>query len=259
MSEPILRVLVDGPLPGAMNMAVDEALMDSGRRGEVTLRLYRWSPGCLSFGRNQTAAGRYDGERARALGYQVVRRPTGGRSVLHDRELTYSVTAPADWGTLREAYLRINRALAAGLRILGIDASVQRSAAGPTPRPTIRACFRDPLPGELTAGGRKLAGSAQWRDSGALLQHGSLLLHNDQSMVEQLSVGAAAELDVPAVGLVELLGREPQPDELEGALAEGFERELRLRAARGILNPGEREAAERLLARYEDPEWTWRR
>lgn len=259
MSEPILRVLVDGPLPGAMNMAVDEALMESGRRGEVTLRLYRWRPACLSFGRNQTAAGRYDGERARALGYQVVRRPTGGRSVFHHRELTYSVTAPADWGTLREAYIRINRALAAGLRILGIDASVQQAAAGPAPRPTIRACFRDPLPGELTAGGRKLAGSAQWREAGALLQHGSLLLHNDQSVVEQLRPGAATELDVPAVGLVELLGREPEPGELEGALAEGFQRELRLRAGRGTLTAGEREEAERLVARYQDPDWTWRR
>ena len=106
-------------------MAVDEALMESARGGAVTLRLYGWEPGCLSFGRNQTAHGRYDGARATQRVIDVVRRPTGGRSVFHYRELTYSVTAPAnEWGGLRDAYLKINRALAAGLRELGAPAAV---------------------------------------------------------------------------------------------------------------------------------------
>lgn len=240
-------------------MAIDEALMDAGRRGEVTLRLYRWEPGCLSFGRNQTARGRYDGQRAAELGFDVVRRPTGGRSVLHHRELTYAVTAPADWGSLRDVYIRINRALAAGLRLLGVDASVQGSADGPAPRPTVRACFRDPLPGELTAAGRKLAGSAQWREAGALLQHGSLLLHNDQAVVESLRTGGPPPAEVPAVGLVELLGREPESGELETALAAGFERELSVQIVPDTLTSGERRNADRLAAGYRDPDWTWRR
>ena len=112
MTASAIRLLVDQPLAGARNMAIDEAIMESGRRGLVTLRLYRWEPGCLSFGRNQTAVGRYDGDRAADLGYDVVRRPTGGRSVLHHHELTYSFTAPASWASLRDAYVRINRALA---------------------------------------------------------------------------------------------------------------------------------------------------
>jgi lipoate-protein ligase A len=172
-------------------MAVDEVLMDSARAGQTTLRLYGWEPGCLSFGRNQTARGRYDGARAAERGIDVVRRPTGGRSVFHHRELTYSVTGPVEtWGGLRSAYLRINRALAAGLRALGVPARVvDERGNGPIPRPTVRACFRDPLPGEVIVGGRKLIGSAQWRDGGALLQHGSVLLHNDQSTVEDLRIG----------------------------------------------------------------------
>lgn len=254
-----IRLLVDGPLPGATNMAVDEALMDGARRGQVTLRLYRWGPGCLSFGRNQTARNRYDGDYAASLGYHVVRRPTGGRSVLHDRELTYAVTAPLEWGSLREAYLRINRALANGLRELGLDATVHEATAGPAPRPTVRACFRDPMPGELTAGGRKLAGSAQWRFKGALLQHGSLLLHNDQALVETLRVGAPPRLEIPAVGLVELLGREPSGGELEAAIAAGFERELQVEAVPDTLTDGELERVDRLRPAYEDPAWTWRR
>lgn len=254
-----IRLLVDEPLGGARNMAIDEAIMESGRRGLVTLRLYRWEPGCLSFGRNQTAVGRYDGDLAADLGYDVVRRPTGGRSVLHHRELTYSVSAPATWGSLRDAYVRINRALAAGLRRLGVDASVHESAAGPTPRPTVRACFRDPLPGEVTSEGRKLVGSAQWRDAGALLQHGSILIRNEQHLVEELRIGGHPATEIPAVGLEELLGRTPEPAELEQALAAGFEREFATAVESGELTDSELERAVTRLETYRDPAWTWRR
>ena len=143
MTGPSVRLIVDPPRPGAWNMAIDDALMASGRRGDITLRLYRWSPGCLSFGRHQTARNRYDGETAAELGYDVVRRPTGGRSVLHHRELTYSVTAPASWGSLRDVYLRINRALAAGLRPLATEATVNDDRPGTTPRPTCHGCQFD--------------------------------------------------------------------------------------------------------------------
>jgi lipoate-protein ligase A len=242
-------------------MAVDEALMDSARAGMVTLRLYGWEPGCLSFGRNQTARGRYDGDRAAGRGLDVVRRPTGGRSVFHHRELTYSVTAPGDeWGGLRDAYLKINRALAAGLRDLGIPAAVVQSAGGrSTPGPTARACFRDPLPGEVTAEGRKLIGSAQWRDGGAMLQHGSVLLHNQQNVVEDLRVGGPRVADVPATGLSEYLDPLPDLETMAEALAGAFGAEMERDVSRTKLTPRERATAERARARYEDDAWTWRR
>lgn len=242
-------------------MAVDEALMDSARGGAVTLRLYGWEPGCLSFGRNQTAQGRYDGARAAQRGIDVVRRPTGGRSVFHYRELTYSLTAPADeWGGLRDAYLRINRALAAGLRELGAPVEVvDAREAGPTPRPTVRACFRDPLPGEVVADKRKLIGSAQWRDGEALLQHGSLLLHNYQSIVEDLRVGGPGAVAVPAAGLAEFLDPLPDLERISQALAASFSDELERDAAREDLTTTERAAAERARTKYEDDAWTWRR
>jgi len=255
------RCVVHGPAPGAWNMAVDQALMDSARDGGVTLRLYGWEPGCLSFGRNQAAHGRYDGTRAAARGIDVVRRPTGGRSVFHYRELTYSVTAPADeWGGLRDAYLRINRALAAGLRDLGVPATVvDAGESGPTPRPTVRACFRDPLPGEVVADGRKLIGSAQWRDGGALLQHGSVLLYNDQHTVEDLRVGGSGPVDVPAAGLSEFLDPLPDLERISQALADSFAGELARDATREDLTVTERAAAERARTKYEDDAWTWRR
>ncbi len=254
-----MRLLVDRPLPGSANMAIDEAIMEGGRRGLVTLRLYRWDPGCLSFGRNQTARDRYDGSRAAALGYDVVRRPTGGRSVLHHHELTYSVTAPAAWGSLRDVYLRINRALSTGLRMLGVDATVNESTSGPAPRPGVRACFRDPLPGEVTVGGRKLVGSAQWRDADALLQHGSILIRNEQSLVEELRIGAVRSEEVPAVGLAEVLGTEPEVNAITRALVAGFEEVLAVPLEPGELTSGEVERAEERRKVYEDPAWTWRR
>ena len=234
-----LRCLVHGPARGAWNMAVDEALMESARGGAVALRLYGWEPGCLSFGRNQTAHGRYDGARAAQRGIDVVRRPTGGRSVFHYRELTYSVTAPAnEWGGLRDAYLKINRALAAGLRELGAPAAVvDAGKSGPTPRPTVRACFRDPLPGEVVADGRKLIGSAQWRDGEALLQHGSLLLHNDQSVVEDLRIGGPGSVAVPAAGLAEFLDPLPGNETISQALANSFAAEFGCDATREDLTP----------------------
>ncbi|HEV2149493.1 MAG TPA: hypothetical protein VGR37_18985, partial [Longimicrobiaceae bacterium] len=101
-------------------MAVDAALAESVRQGGLpVLRFYRWDPPCLSLGRNQPAAGRYDLDALRARGVDVVRRPTGGRAVLHDRELTYSVAvADGALGGPRECYAAVNRALVAGLRRL---------------------------------------------------------------------------------------------------------------------------------------------
>lgn len=259
-----IRLLVHEPLPGIRNMAVDEALMRSAQReGGVTLRFYRWEPGCLSFGRNQAARGAYDADAAEARGIDVVRRPTGGRAVYHHRELTYSVTAPAAaWGSLRETYCRINSALAHGLGAVGVPAvcAGDRLPAGRAPRPTARACFRDPLPGEVTAAGRKLIGSAQWRDGGALLQHGSLLLVDEQEVVEQLRTQQVdSSVESGAISVSELLGRAPDAGALVGALARGFEAEFRVAVRPSEMTDAERESAASLEARYADPTWTWRR
>src|SRR5215207_4204233 len=177
------RLLVTPPATGPENMALDEALMDRAREtAEWTLRVYSWSAPTISLGRNQSAYQLYDLERIHARGLAVVRRPTGGRAILHDREITYSVTAPlAGAGDLRESYERITRLLVAGLRLLGADASVATATQRASP-PGVAPCFDEPSSGELTLGGRKLAGSAQWRSDDALLQHGSILVEDDQSV-----------------------------------------------------------------------------
>jgi lipoate-protein ligase A len=253
------RLLVTPPASGPDNMALDEALMARARAsGEWVLRVYSWSSPTVSLGRNQTARGRYDLERIRARGLAVVRRPTGGRAILHHREITYSVTAPVDGaGDLRESYERINRLLVDGLRRLGVTAEVARPARRAA-APGMAPCFDAPTSGELTVGGRKLAGSAQWRSEGALLQHGSILVADDQSSLAELAVGSQSPVPVPAT-LAEALGRAPSVADVADALAEAVRALEDSSAAHLAIDEAVRARASELVVRYLDDEWTWRR
>jgi lipoyl(octanoyl) transferase len=234
-------ILGDGgglaPADGPFNMGMDVALLEAVRLGAApVVRFYRWSPACLSFGRNQPARGLYDLAAAVSRGIDFVRRPTGGQAVLHADELTYAVIAPVSRiGRPRDAYRQINGALVAGLRSLGVDAELAQapalaaaptaapaatstaapaatSTAGPaanapggpavTPRSTPEwrmACFRRPEAGEVVASGRKLVGSAQRMEGRVILQHGSLLLGGSQAAAEELLLEDAGNPDPAAV------------------------------------------------------------
>jgi lipoate-protein ligase A len=240
-------------------MAMDEALMARAREtGEILLRVYAWSEPTLSLGRHQSARGRYDLAAARARGVAFVRRPTGGRAVLHHREITYSVAAPESaLGALRESYGRINRLLVDALRRMGVAAEEAR-ASGPAPRPGVAPCFEEPVAGEITAGGRKLVGSAQWREQGALLQHGSILVDDDQALASALLAEPGPPPPEPAT-LRALLARAPAAEEFAAALAGS------LASLEGVapvpLEPDHEllSAARALTERYESDAWTWRR
>ncbi|HEU5303831.1 MAG TPA: hypothetical protein VFU40_04225, partial [Gemmatimonadales bacterium] len=190
--DPRWNLWVDqAPRPGYANMAIDTVLLERANQvGECWLRLYRWEPHCLSFGRHEPALRRYDVSRIRSLGLDTVRRPTGGRAVWHARELTYAVAAPsARFGSLHAAYLEIHRMIAEALGRLGMRVSL-----APPVRPApidAGACFARPAGGELMVGGRKVVGSAQYRHGLALLQHGSILLEDDQAIVGGLSSKAS--------------------------------------------------------------------
>ncbi len=253
------RLIVTPPDTGAGNMALDEALMERARDvDEWVLRVYSWSSPTISLGRNQTAHGKYDLERIRALGVRVVRRPTGGRAILHDREITYSVTAPvAGAGDLRESYERISALLVAGLGAIG----VQAATAAPTRRaavPGMSPCFDEPARGELTVGGRKLAGSAQWRSEGALLQHGSILVEDDQSLLATLALEDRGAISAPAT-LAAALGRVPSVGEVASALGAAVRSLEDPAAAELVLDDSISARASALVVRYLDDAWTWRR
>jgi lipoate-protein ligase A len=243
------------PRPGWYQMALDQALLDEAERGGGgTVRLYRWAPHCLSFGRHEPALRRYDRARIAALGLDTVRRPTGGRAVWHARELTYSVIAPtASFGGLRESGRLIHQTIAVALQSLGVATELAPTTR--TPGLHAGACFQGAVGDEVTVGGRKLIGSAQLRQGDALLQHGSLLLEDDQSVVAQVSrgtVGAGGEIT-----LSEVLGRSVSFEEVTDLIGAAFSRWL---APSGTLDHAAAdELVARHAARFRDPAWTWRR
>jgi lipoate-protein ligase A len=256
------RLLLAPPRSGAENMARDSALQArAAETQETVFSVYSWTRPTLSFGRNQPAIGLYDVQRIEAAGLDVVRRPTGGRAILHDHEVTYSVTAPIDSAEpLREAYSRINRILLDGLARLGVVAGVAAPSER-APAPSIRPCFEAPGEGELVADGGKLVGSAQWRDGGALLQHGSILVEDDQSSLNSFAAGVMNEsfssIGQPAT-LAALLGRAPDATEVASAM---FDAVRSLEDADAVELDEDEIGAEALkhVPRFLDRDWTWRR
>ncbi len=240
-------------------MALDEALMDRARRtGQRVLRVYGWSVPTLSLGRNQRARGFFTPERAHACGIQVVRRMTGGRALLHDHEVTYSVTAPvASEQTLRDSYAAVNRLLLRALQTLGVPATLAAPRER-APRPASAPCFERPTVGEIVVEGRKLVGSAQLRDHEAFLQHGSILIDDDQGQIERLAttpVGRAA----PAATLRAVLGRAPEFAEVAAALVDALRALADPQATELVLDDATLAVQREGAARYGADSWTWRR
>ena len=247
-----LELLIDDPAPGEENMRRDLALLDACVRGATagSVRLYGFSPACLSRGRMQPLDD-VDLEACARDGVDVVRRPSGGRAVLHDQEVTYSVvcrsTDPAFGGRVLESCSRIHEAVAAGLSLLGVrttprgmPADLRRDAREGA---TVADCFARPAAHELLDDrGRKLVGSAQARRAGALLQHGSVLLEPPRAASY---LRGDAESTLGGVGVRELLGRRISREELSAALAAGFSSALQrgarpdaLALSRRVARPG---------------------
>jgi lipoyl(octanoyl) transferase len=269
-------------------MALDHALARrAAGTGEAVLRLYSWSQPCLSFGRHQRALGIYDPAAARSAGVDIVRRPTGGGAVLHHREVTYSVTSPLGIAgnsrahyRVRDVYEAVNQLLLDALLALGAPVGLaprrladgDRNTAARTlsfarleagrPMSPIEGspCFDQPAEGEIVALGRKLAGSAQWREGGAVLQHGSILLADDQQLLASLAPGLAPP---PVATLADVLRPHPHPSDVEAALRAALDGAL---ARAGVpsssafeLDASTANAARALRPHYADPAWTWRR
>jgi len=251
------RVIDDLPHSGAANMAVDQALTTRLSPDEGVLRLYQWDDPTVSFGRNEPAKGLYDLEAARRAGIQFVRRPTGGRAVLHDRELTYAVVLPITAGmSVRAVYRLVNQGLVRALETLGVSASMAPTGSGAL-FPDAGPCFEHPSEGEVTVSGRKLVGSAQARIAGAILQHGSLLIGGGQERLAGLR-GSADEASDP-ICLEEVLDVVPSWDVLVEAVVGGLSGVLRGEWYRAGLTDDERAESRVLEIRYESAEWTWRK
>ncbi len=188
-------VLTSGPQSGADNMAMDLALLRrASETGRAVLRLYEWQHPTVSFGRNEPVAGMWDTEALHSAGYDVVRRPTGGRALLHEREVTWSVTLPLPRGVpWRQMYDAVNTRLVTALARLGVPAALLPDSDAKPQSPDGPLCFALPSAGEVMVFGRKLAGSAVWRADGGYLQHGSILLTDRQHTLSSFRRDRLAE------------------------------------------------------------------
>ena len=230
-------LLLDGPDCGAANMERDVCLAEEVSRGErrPTLRLYGWLPPAVSIGHHQDPETACDQAACSAAGWDVVRRPTGGRAVLHaSDEVTYAVALPLAMapGGVLESYAWIAAGLVAAYRLLGVPAEL---AAGRHLGERSGACFDAPASAELVVHGRKVTGSAQVRRAGYLLQHGSLPRTFDPDLHARLlglPPAAARILARRAAGLADVCpGPTPARAAVEVALRQGFEQALGIRFA----------------------------
>lgn len=268
------RVLNTGIADAAANMAIDEAIMLAHAAGRVppTLRFYGWRPAAVSLGYFQRAAGEIDLAACQEQGIDVVRRLTGGRAVLHDAELTYSIVAgegyPGIPATITASYRYFSEGLLTGLAQLGVDAQMNmpRAAYGQAKRQphTSAACFDAPAHYEITVAGRKLIGSAQVRKQGVILQHGSVLLRFSPAVLAQIlrspnpaaRVKVAQMLAARAVGLEEVLGRSIDFEEICDSMLKGFHQTLQCGLAYSQLTADEQTTAQELAVdKYTQDHW----
>ena len=268
----IWRVIEHPPAKGAWNMAVDEAILESVYSGDSlpTLRLYAWQPGCLSLGHAQRFA-EVNMHTLAAEGWDVVRRPTGGRAILHIDELTYSVTAhesePRVKGGVIESYLRLSQALLEALRLIGLEAQAeeknrQQKTGKPNP-----VCFEVPSNYEITANGKKLIGSAQARRKDGILQHGALPLYGDLSRIitalnfadTATQARAKARLLARATTVEQELGKIIHWQQASNAFQKAFKDILNLELLPGELSEKEQQRTSELMQeKYAHPSWTER-
>ncbi len=272
------RFLDSGSLSPAMNMAIDEAVLSVHGQGKTppTLRFYTWEPATLSIGYFQKAEKEINFDKVKEYGLGFVRRQTGGRAVLHDQELTYSVTVsekyPGMPSQVNEAYRVISNGLLRGFQYLGFQAEMVSLASEEEKEKYASlgssACFDSPSWYELVVEGKKVAGSAQTRQKGTILQHGSILLDWDVDMLFDVLQFSSERLKqrmkdsfLDKAVAINLLGEKKVTlAEAKEAFFKGFADGLEIELIPGELTTEERELAERLaVERYSVEEWNYKR
>jgi len=267
----VWRVLDSGETEGYLNMAIDEAILWSCQKGDTppTLRFYRWDQPTLSIGYSQNVFKEFNIAACRERKYPIVRRITGGRAVLHDQEVTYSVVVPKRDSlfstSVLEAYRLLGAGLVEGCKRLGIEAQMLPRVVPGNSQGTGRSpiCFSSPSWYEIVAGGKKLIGSAQRRLDGALLQQGSILTKfNPEPLVAILhakSGEAVRELLDRITSMRELLKKEVSYQEVISAMMKGFERGCGVMLQRGELTPLEWKMAYQLCqTKYSQDAWNYK-
>lgn len=254
-------------------MAIDEAILTAISKNQAppTLRFYGWKPATLSIGYFQRARKEVYIDQLEKFGWGFVRRMTGGRAVLHDRELTYSILAPeihpSVQGTVSESYRRLSQGLLRGYQNLGLKAELAPPVKAPKEHSSA-ACFDSPSDYELVIQGRKAAGSAQVRQKGVVLQHGSILLDLEldrlfevlQFPSEEIRESRKRELEQKAVSIHQCSSQKFTIQEVEHAFTAGFIEGLEMDIELGQISSYEKELANQLVIdKYANNDWNYKR
>ena len=245
-------------------MAIDEALFSPARVSSPILRFYSWREPTLSLGRYQDYKKVVSEPFCVHNNICVVRRLTGGRAVLHHREVTYAVVAPLDQGlfqnsSLQQTYSRIAEALNLALKMMGVDRaliSLDPEAPPVYPRAGAGQCFVSVSRFEIEAHSRKIIGSAQKRAGNRFLQHGSILLDFDARLQAGCVLDPDPQIESKIAPLNKLLGRELHFDEVSGVFASAFRTALNVELAADDLSSEERLRAAELEPVYSGDNWT---
>ncbi|MEI7024703.1 lipoate--protein ligase family protein [Paenibacillus sp. y28] len=276
------RFIHSGACAPAANMAIDEAILTAHSEGRVppTVRFYGWNPASLSIGYFQKAREEIDLEALEQKGIGFVRRPTGGRAVLHDQELTYSLIVSENYPgmprSVTEAYRVLSAGLLYGFQRLGLQAEMVSLASEEEKQKygtaSSAACFDSPSWYELVVEGRKIAGSAQTRTKGVILQHGSILLDMDVDLLfsllripsDSLKARLKQSFVRKAVAVNDILRGVGKPEvdllQTEQAFREGIAQGLGVTLQPAELTPYEQELSEKLIRdKYEHPDYTFKR
>ncbi|HDP36310.1 MAG TPA: lipoate--protein ligase family protein [Candidatus Atribacteria bacterium] len=279
------RLIKDSYHNGFMNMAIDEAIMIAHREGLVppTIRFYQWSPPAVSLGYFQDLKKEIDVITCKNMGIDIVRRPTGGKAVLHDKELTYSFIIREDHplvnDSILETYKKISGGMIRGLSYLGITAELvplreklkktlsDNEAKSKIPHPDIKSiCFSVPSQYEVQVEGKKIVGSAQVRKRGVVLQHGSLLIELEKDKLfsvfnfPSIKIRERLKTRFNATSLEEILKRKINFSELSEILPRGFEEEFGVKLTEGKLTEQEEKISKDLIGnKYSTYEWNYER
>ncbi|MEH7255098.1 biotin/lipoate A/B protein ligase family protein [Neobacillus niacini] len=278
MSKEVWRFIDSGNCSPSFNMALDEALLDWHSEGKIppVIRFYGWKPATLSIGYFQKVEKEIDLEAVKAHGLGFVRRPTGGRGVLHEHELTYSVIVseehPEMPKTVTEAYRVISEGILKGFHQLGLEAyfAVPKTDEERSALKNLRSavCFDAPSWYELVVEGRKVAGSAQTRQKGVILQHGSILLDLDEDKLfrlfkypsERVKERMKSAFKSKAVAINEISPRRITLDEAKEAFYKGFAEGLNIELESYQLTEEELAYVNKIAKeRYENDEWNFKR
>ena len=266
-----------GPCSPSFNMALDEALLLWHNEGLMppVIRFYQWSPAALSIGYFQKVGTEIDMEAVRSQGLGFVRRPTGGRGVLHEHELTYSIIVSEDYPdmpeSVTEAYRVLSEGLLQGFRNLGMQASFSvpdtyEKKEG-LKKPKSAVCFDAPSWYEMVVEGKKIAGSAQTRQKGVILQHGAILIDLDTEKLlsvfkfkdEETKEKLRVKIPQQAVSINSLRKEEVSVEECTTAFRSGFQEALKINLKNYELTEAQLDFVKQLeKKRYATDEWNFR-